>query len=151
MIPLYSTFKIAYRQLLALSQNTRDPMFDRHVPLYCSTSKLLSFHCSYYASATSFPVGPPRIVPPLKRQRLMAATARSAKANPPQKANTIPPLDQLKVYSKWKSKFISCVRLTGFNRAVVQLWSVDWGQKCNATSLKISDVSLAFSKRTNSL
>ncbi|KRT84269.1 hypothetical protein AMK59_1140, partial [Oryctes borbonicus] len=52
---------------------------------------------SYYAS-TAFPVGPPRLVPPLKRQRLMTSTTRN-KTNQSTKSNSTPPLDQLKVYS----------------------------------------------------
>lgn len=56
------------------------------------------FLCSYYAS-TAFPVGPPRLVPPLKRQRLMSSTTRN-KSNQSTKSNSTPPLDQLKVYSK---------------------------------------------------
>ncbi|XP_071050595.1 heterogeneous nuclear ribonucleoprotein C [Onthophagus taurus] len=55
------------------------------------------YYDSYYAS-TAFPVGPPRLVPPLKRQRLMTSTARN-KTNQSTKANVTPPLDQLKVYS----------------------------------------------------
>ncbi|XP_068911586.1 heterogeneous nuclear ribonucleoprotein C isoform X2 [Tenebrio molitor] len=55
------------------------------------------YYDSYYAS-TSFPVGPSRLVPPIKRQRLMT-TARNGKNNQSQKTSTVPPLDQLKVYS----------------------------------------------------
>ncbi|XP_064212006.1 heterogeneous nuclear ribonucleoprotein C [Tribolium castaneum] len=55
------------------------------------------YYDSYYAS-TSFPVGPSRLVPPIKRQRLMT-TARNGKNNQSQKTTTVPPLDQLKVYS----------------------------------------------------
>ncbi|CAH0547506.1 unnamed protein product [Brassicogethes aeneus] len=55
------------------------------------------FICSYYAS-TAFPVAPTRLVPPIKRQRLMT-TARNGKNNQSQKTTSIPPLDQLKVYS----------------------------------------------------
>lgn len=57
------------------------------------------FICSYYAS-TAFPVAPTRLVPPIKRQRLMT-TARNGKNNQSQKTTSIPPLDQLKVYSKF--------------------------------------------------
>ncbi|CAH1129369.1 unnamed protein product [Ceutorhynchus assimilis] len=57
------------------------------------------YYDSYYAS-TAFPVGPTRIVPPLKRQRLMASTARNGKNNHTIKATTpVPPLEQLKIYS----------------------------------------------------
>lgn len=55
------------------------------------------YYDSYYAS-TAFPVGPPRLVPPLKRQRLMTSTTRN-KTNQSAKSNSTPPLDQLKVYS----------------------------------------------------
>ncbi|XP_044744896.1 uncharacterized protein LOC123306806 [Coccinella septempunctata] len=55
------------------------------------------YYDSYYAS-TSFPVGPPRLVPPIKRQRLMTSTVRNGKSNQSQKT-TLPPLDQLKIYS----------------------------------------------------
>ncbi|KAK9885970.1 hypothetical protein WA026_013847 [Henosepilachna vigintioctopunctata] len=55
------------------------------------------FNKAYYAS-TSFPVGPPRLVPPIKRQRLMTSTVRNGKSNQSQKT-TVPPLDQLKIYS----------------------------------------------------
>ncbi|XP_072400071.1 uncharacterized protein [Diabrotica undecimpunctata] len=54
------------------------------------------YYDSYYAS-TAFPVGPTRLVPPIKRQRLMTTT-RNGK-NQLQKTTSIPPLDQLKVYS----------------------------------------------------
>ncbi|XP_056631637.1 heterogeneous nuclear ribonucleoprotein C [Diorhabda carinulata] len=54
------------------------------------------YYDSYYAS-TAFPVGPTRLVPPIKRQRLMTTT-RNGK-NQSQKTTIIPPLDQLKVYS----------------------------------------------------
>ncbi|XP_066149274.1 heterogeneous nuclear ribonucleoprotein C-like 1 isoform X2 [Euwallacea fornicatus] len=56
------------------------------------------YYDSYYAS-TAFPVGPARIVPPLKRQRLMSATTRNGKIGQIQKCTSIPSLDQLKVYS----------------------------------------------------
>ncbi|XP_060519642.1 heterogeneous nuclear ribonucleoprotein C-like 1 isoform X2 [Cylas formicarius] len=55
------------------------------------------YYDSYYAS-TAFPVGPTRLVPPIKRQRLMT-TARNGKTSQSQKCTAIPPLDQLKVYS----------------------------------------------------
>ncbi|XP_049819467.1 heterogeneous nuclear ribonucleoprotein C isoform X2 [Aethina tumida] len=55
------------------------------------------YYDSYYAS-TAFPVAPTRLVPPIKRQRLMT-TARNGKNNQSQKTTSIPPLDQLKVYS----------------------------------------------------
>lgn len=56
------------------------------------------YYDSYYAS-TAFPVGPPRLVPPLKRQRLMATSPRTNKSNQPAKTKEIPPVDQLKIYS----------------------------------------------------
>ncbi|XP_017779294.1 PREDICTED: uncharacterized protein LOC108564707 isoform X2 [Nicrophorus vespilloides] len=57
------------------------------------------YYDSYYAS-TAFPVGPPRLVPPIKRQRLMTASPRSNKSNNQTTKNKeIPPVDQLKVYS----------------------------------------------------
>jgi hypothetical protein len=63
------------------------------------------YYDSYYAS-TSFPVGPSRLVPPIKRQRLMT-TARNGKNNQSQKTSTVPPLDQLKVYSKFTRLIIN--------------------------------------------
>lgn len=54
------------------------------------------YYDSYYAS-TPFPAGPPRLGPPIKRQRLMPAGAKSG--NNANKAPRAPPLDQLKVYS----------------------------------------------------
>ncbi|KAL1501716.1 hypothetical protein ABEB36_006996 [Hypothenemus hampei] len=56
------------------------------------------YYDSYYAS-TAFPMGPTRIVPPLKRQRLMTTNSRNSKNNQLQKTIAVPPLDQLKVYS----------------------------------------------------
>lgn len=56
------------------------------------------YYDSYYASA-SFPPGPPRLVPPLKRPRLMVPPARPViKATIPQKPQTTP-MNQLKTYS----------------------------------------------------
>ncbi|XP_069670579.1 uncharacterized protein [Periplaneta americana] len=56
------------------------------------------YYDSYYASA-SFPPGPPRLVPPLKRPRLMAPPARPViKAAIPQKPQPTP-MNQLKTYS----------------------------------------------------
>jgi hypothetical protein len=51
-------------------------------------------------------VGPSRLVPPIKRQRLMT-TARNGKNNQSQKTSTVPPLDQLKVYSKFTRLIIN--------------------------------------------
>ncbi|GLV45585.1 uncharacterized protein CBL_02605 [Carabus blaptoides fortunei] len=57
------------------------------------------YYDSYYAS-TSFPVGPPRLVPPLKRPRLMTTPGRNGKTNHTQKSMTAPTsIDQLKIYS----------------------------------------------------
>lgn len=75
------------------------------------------FCYSYYASAASFPVGPPRIVPPLKRQRLMASSTRNNKTNQSQKSSTVPPLDQLKVYSKYRTIWIMHAKLSGAGAA----------------------------------
>ncbi|KAF2883867.1 hypothetical protein ILUMI_22306, partial [Ignelater luminosus] len=54
------------------------------------------YYDSYYASS-SFAVGPPRVAPPMKRPRLMSSGRNKTKES--QKAVTIPPFDQLKVYS----------------------------------------------------
>lgn len=58
------------------------------------------YYDSYYASA-SFPPGPPRLVPPLKRPRLMAPPARPVikTAAPPQKPAQPAAIAQLKTYS----------------------------------------------------
>uniref|UniRef100_A0AAR5Q900 RRM domain-containing protein n=1 Tax=Dendroctonus ponderosae TaxID=77166 RepID=A0AAR5Q900_DENPD len=56
------------------------------------------YYDSYYAS-TAFPIGPTRLAPPIKRQRLMAASARNGKTCQIQKSTLVPPLDQFKVYS----------------------------------------------------
>ncbi|XP_076263430.1 heterogeneous nuclear ribonucleoprotein C-like 3 isoform X2 [Rhynchophorus ferrugineus] len=56
------------------------------------------YYDSYYAS-TAFPVGPTRIIPPLKRQRLMTTSSRNGKTSQVQKNSTVASLDQLKVYS----------------------------------------------------
>ncbi|XP_050302117.1 heterogeneous nuclear ribonucleoprotein C-like 2 [Anthonomus grandis grandis] len=56
------------------------------------------YYDSYYAS-TTFPVGSTRILPPLKRQRLMTSAVRNGKTNVPPKTYPLPSLDQLKVYS----------------------------------------------------
>ncbi|XP_067013987.1 uncharacterized protein [Anabrus simplex] len=57
------------------------------------------YYDSYYASA-SFPPGPPRLVPPLKRPRLMVPPARPViKATAPQKPTTPAAINQLKTYS----------------------------------------------------
>ncbi|CAG9864588.1 unnamed protein product [Phyllotreta striolata] len=55
------------------------------------------YYDSYYAS-TAFHVGPTRLVPPIKRQRLMTTT-RNGKNQSQKMTVTIPPLDQLKIYS----------------------------------------------------
>lgn len=56
------------------------------------------YYDSYYAS-TAFPVGPTRIIPPLKRQRLMTTSVRNGKSSQAQKNTSLGSLDQLKVYS----------------------------------------------------
>lgn len=63
-------------------------------------TKIVFFFCYSYYASTAFPVGPGRIVPPLKRQRLMTSSTRNGKTNQIQKVMTVPPLEQLKVYSK---------------------------------------------------
>nr|CAD7442008.1 unnamed protein product [Timema bartmani] len=59
---------------------------------------------SYYASA-SFPPGPPRLVPPLKRQRLMVPPARPVikAAVPPKQQQPSTPINQLKTYSEYRT------------------------------------------------
>ena len=60
---------------------------------------------SYYASA-SFPPVPPRLVPPLKRPRLMVPPARPViKATIPQKPQPTA-MNQLKTYSKYTVCFV---------------------------------------------
>lgn len=58
---------------------------------------------SYYAS-TSFPVGPPRLVPPLKRPRLMTNSGRNGKATQQKNTTTTACIEQLKTYSKYTAK-----------------------------------------------
>ncbi|XP_025836163.1 heterogeneous nuclear ribonucleoprotein C isoform X2 [Agrilus planipennis] len=54
------------------------------------------YYDSYYASSP-FPIGPPRVVPPMKRPRLMSTGRNKSKES--KKSFTLPPLDQLKTYS----------------------------------------------------
>ncbi|XP_063235738.1 uncharacterized protein LOC134538386 isoform X2 [Bacillus rossius redtenbacheri] len=56
------------------------------------------YYDSYYASA-SFPPGPPRLVPPLKRPRLMVPPARPVVKQSPAPKQQQQPISQLKTYS----------------------------------------------------
>jgi hypothetical protein len=68
--------------------------------ILCSGMTICLFVFSYYASA-SFPPVPPRLVPPLKRPRLMVPPARPViKATIPQKPQPTA-MNQLKTYSKY--------------------------------------------------
>jgi hypothetical protein len=75
--------------------------FKQRILLICFMFTItMSFFSSYYASA-SFPPGPPRLVPPLKRPRLMVPPARPViKTTIPQKPQPTA-INQLKTYSKY--------------------------------------------------